>query len=61
MRRLTKIIFKCSTIIVHLRATSLENAEKLSAKLIEAASIYRKGENICSFEYISDLLKHESS
>ncbi|EIM92873.1 uncharacterized protein STEHIDRAFT_107254 [Stereum hirsutum FP-91666 SS1] len=30
------------TIIVHLRASSLENAEKLREKLIEAASVYRK-------------------
>ncbi|QRV77068.1 ATP phosphoribosyltransferase [Ceratobasidium sp. AG-Ba] len=30
------------TIIVHLRASSLENAEKLSAKLIEAAAVYRQ-------------------
>ncbi|CUA71820.1 ATP phosphoribosyltransferase [Rhizoctonia solani] len=30
------------TIIVHLQASSLENAEKLSQKLVEAASTYRK-------------------
>lgn len=33
------------TIIVHLRASSLENAEKLREKLIEAASVYRKGKH----------------
>lgn len=36
------------TIIVHLRASSLENAEKLREKLIEAASVYRKGKHFCS-------------
>ncbi|CUA68376.1 hypothetical protein RSOLAG22IIIB_07891 [Rhizoctonia solani] len=30
------------TIIVHLQASSLDNAEKLSQKLVEAASTYRK-------------------
>lgn len=37
------------TIIVHLRASSLENAEKLREKLIEAASVYRKGKHFCSY------------
>lgn len=37
------------TIIVHLRASSLENAEKLREKLIEAASVYRKGKYLRSY------------
>ncbi|QRV91851.1 ATP phosphoribosyltransferase [Ceratobasidium sp. AG-Ba] len=37
------------TIIVHLCASSLENAEKLSAKLIEAAAVYRQDKETLSW------------
>ncbi|KAH7333002.1 hypothetical protein B0J17DRAFT_677195 [Rhizoctonia solani] len=37
------------TIIVHLQASSPENAEKLSKKLVEAANIYRKDKETISW------------